>query len=95
VNSKGVRWHLDTGEMAMNKERLPDVISANIDLVGSVHISEPMLGGFESPWSGHTVVSECIKGHGYSGFLSIEMKRQDLGLEAVKTAIDFAQKTYL
>jgi len=95
VNSKGVRWHLDTGEMAMNKERLPHVISANIDLLGSVHISEPMLGGFESPWSGHTAVSECIKGHGYSGFLSIEMKRQDSGLEAVENAINFAQQKYL
>jgi hypothetical protein len=94
VDSQGVRLHLDTGEIAMNKELLPDIISENIGLVVSVHISEPMLGGFDSPWSGHTVVSECIKGHGYSGFLSIEMKRQDSGLEAVKTAIDFVQKTY-
>jgi len=94
VNSKGVRWHLDTGELAMNKERLPDVISANIDLVGSVHISEPMLDGFESPWSEHTAVSECIRNYGYEGFISIEMKRQVSGLEAVKTAIDFVQKTY-
>lgn len=94
VDSQGVRWHLDTGEMAMNKELLPDIISANIDLVGSVHISEPLLGGFESPWSGHAAVAECIKGHGYSGFVSIEMKRQVSGLEAVKTAIDFVQKTY-
>jgi hypothetical protein len=54
-----------------------------------------MLGGFESPWSGHTAVSECIKGHGYSGFLSIEMKRQDSGLEAVENAINFAQQKYL
>jgi sugar phosphate isomerase/epimerase len=94
VNSQGVRWHLDTGEMAMNKELLPDTISANIDLVGSIHISEPLLGGFESPWSGHAAVAECIKDHGYSGVVSIEMKRQVSGLEAVKTAIDFVQKTY-
>lgn len=94
VDSQGVRWHLDTGELAMNKELLPDIISANIDLVGSIHISQPLLGDFESPWSGHSAVAKCIKGHGYSGFVSIEMKRQVAGLEAVKTAIDFVQKTY-
>jgi sugar phosphate isomerase/epimerase len=94
VDSPGVRWHLDSGEMAMNKELLPNVICENADLIGSVHISEPNLGGFSEPWGGHSTVAEALNKVVYSGALSIEMKRQPDGLKSVEDAVKIVSRIY-
>lgn len=94
VDSPGIRWHLDTGEMAMNKENIPYVIESNSHLIGSVHISEPFLNGFETPWKGHQIVAAYLKKASFQGALSIEMKRQPSGLAAVEQAVHFVSKTY-
>lgn len=94
VNSPGVRWHLDTGEMAMNEERIPNVIKDNADIIGSVHVSEPNLGGFSSPWDGHSAVAIALNEAGYTGVLSIEMKRQPVGLKAVEQAVLAVSRLY-
>ena len=46
ADSKAIRWHLDTGELAMNSENAAGVIAENADLLGSAHVSEPGLGDF-------------------------------------------------
>lgn len=87
VDSPGFRWHLDTGEMAMNQEQLPGTILNHADLIGSIHLSEPMLGGFKKPWSGHSEVARCLREMGLNLTLSIEMKRQEEGVAAIDSAL--------
>jgi len=94
VDSPVIRWHLDTGEMAMNSEDLPSVIAENADLIGSAHVSEPNLGDFSAPWSGHKAVASALRSVGYDEFLSLEMKRPPNGLDDVKCAADFLLATY-
>jgi sugar phosphate isomerase/epimerase len=94
VASPGIGWHLDTGELAMNHEKLPDVIAENAGLICSAHVSEPGLGDFTTPWPGHPAVAHALRSAGYSGFVSLEMKRPENGLDGVRTAIDFLRAIY-
>ncbi|MDX2079422.1 MAG: sugar phosphate isomerase/epimerase [Terrimicrobiaceae bacterium] len=94
VKSPAVRWHLDTGALAMNEESVPDMILQNAGIIGSVHISEPQLGDFSTPWSGHNVVAGALREAGYSGSISLEMKRPSDGLSGVRRALDFVLATY-
>ncbi len=94
VDSPGVRWHADTGELAMNSEILPDVITEHIALAGSLHVSEPNLGDFSSPWKGHSAVRDAIRSAGYHGPVSLEMKRPANGLEGVRQAVNWMLETY-
>ncbi|MGQ5394632.1 sugar phosphate isomerase/epimerase family protein [Paenibacillus sp. M.A.Huq-84] len=73
VNSEGFRLHLDTGTMIENKEDL-SIIPSCIDYVSHVHISEPFL---EMPISKdtHVAIGKELHKAGYTGFISIEMKR--------------------
>jgi sugar phosphate isomerase/epimerase len=95
VDSPGFRWHLDTGEMAMNEELLPGAILDHADLIGSIHLSEPMLGGFENPWSGHEEVALCLRKTGVDLPLSLEMKRQEQGVASVEAALRTVSSIYL
>lgn len=94
VASPGIGWHLDTGELAMNSETLPDVVTENAGLISSAHVSEPGLGDFSTPWPGHTAVAHALRSAGYSGFVSLEMKRPENGLDGVRTAIEFLHASY-
>lgn len=94
VDSPGIRWHLDTGELIMNSEPVPSVILENADVIGSVHTSEPQLAALDAPWDGHKTVARALAEAGYQGTISVEMKRASDGLAAVKRAADFVLQTY-
>lgn len=92
VNHPGLRWHLDTGELAMNGvcgAEVDAVIREGADVLGSVHVSEPFLGDFSEPWQGHAAVAAALRALRYEGTISLEMKRPVAGLAAVNRAIDF------
>ncbi len=94
VNTPGMHWHLDTGELAMNEEHIPDVLVANKDLIRSFHISQPFLSDFKEPWPGHAVVANFLKESSFKGALSIEMKRQPSGIEAIQNALEVVSRIY-
>jgi D-psicose/D-tagatose/L-ribulose 3-epimerase len=94
IDSPGIRWHLDTGEMAMNAEAIPERILENADLISSLHVSQPNLGDFASPWNGHRLVAAALKSCGYTGPISLEMKRPAGGLQQVREAISFLLEVY-
>lgn len=94
VDSPGLRWHLDTGEMAMNNEDVNFLLARHGDLVGSAHISEPNLDAFASPWPGHRQVAKWLAATPRDFPLSIEMKRQPTGLAAVEQAVRAVRKIY-
>ena len=94
VNSSGVRWHADTGEFAMNAECLPGVLVENADILGSMHVSQPGLEDFSTPWSGHAETAATLRAIGYEGFISLEMKRPASSIQGVREAIEFFCGTY-
>ncbi len=94
IDRAEVRLQLDAGELALNEENVRHVVAENAALIGHVHISQPMLGDFETPWPGHRTLSEALVGANYKGFVSIEMKRPKTGLNGVRRAIEFAKDCY-
>jgi sugar phosphate isomerase/epimerase len=81
-------------KLAMNAEDVERVIGNNSHLIGHVHISQPLLGDFSNPWEGHTRLAKALRTVGYADTISIEMKRPDRGLDAVREAIKFARAYY-
>ncbi|RYD85590.1 MAG: sugar phosphate isomerase/epimerase [Verrucomicrobiaceae bacterium] len=94
VDSPGLRLQLDTGECAMNQELLPGAVVENLDIIGHVHISEPMLDDFSEPWEGHAQLSRIFAENDYKGVISLEMKRPSSGLAGVHNALAFVRDCY-
>ena len=94
VDSPGFRLHGDSGELLMNDEDVERVFGEHGSLLGHFHISEPFLGGFAAPQKAHRRIAEALRGCGYDGVVSIEMKAQASGLAAVTEALRFARGTY-
>jgi len=94
VNSPGLRFQIDAGELAMNSEAVEPVIKEQADIIGHVHISQAMLAGFEKPWEGHTTLAQARAQINYGLHLSIEMKRPVDGLDGVRRAVEFVRDCY-
>ncbi len=94
VDSPGLRWHLDTGEFAMNAEDIEAVLTEHGELIGSAHISQPNLESFTDPWPGHHRVAQALRRLAGNFPISIEMKRQDDSLAAVKEAVTAVRSIY-
>ena len=94
VDSPGFRLHLDAGALQMNAEKLENVVSEHLDLISHVHASEPMLVPLSDTWDGHHRLATLLKEGGYTGWVSLEMKRPETGLLAVKKAVDLFQQLY-
>lgn len=94
VDSPGLRWHLDTGEMAMNSEDVNSLLAQHGDLVGSMHISQPNLDAFTTPWPGHGQVAQWLSTTARDFPISIEMKRQPAGLTAVEETVQTVREIY-
>lgn len=94
VASEGLRLQIDAGALAMNDEDVKRVVSENMDIVGHVHISQPMLDDFSNPWPGHTRLSGTLQRSGYEGVISLEMKTSPRGLPAIREAISFLRRCY-
>jgi sugar phosphate isomerase/epimerase len=94
VNSPTIRWHLDTGELAMNHEPIAETIRAHGSLIGSAHVSEPNLAAVSDQWEGHRAVAAALAETDYTGPLSIEMKRQPDGIQAVLRAVEAVRTAY-
>lgn len=75
VGSDGFRLNLDTGAMIANGESI-DVLRDRVHLVNHVHVSEPHLQCIQNR-SLHRELASMLKESGYSGFVSIEVSRQD------------------
>lgn len=78
----------------MNSEAVEQVITEQADIIGHVHISQPMLTGFETPWEGHAILARALAQINYGLLVSIEMKRPADGLDDVRRAVQFARECY-
>lgn len=76
LQSPGLAVNLDLSTMISNGERLRDFVD-DIKYVSHVHISEPGLEPIV-PRQEHKELAMLLKAVGYSGDVSIEMKRTDV-----------------
>lgn len=89
VDHAGITVILDLGAMHMNDafDAVPGHIENLAPMLGHVHVSEPELAPAPANAQSLVPVLEALKQHGYSKAVSIEMRRDDSGLEAVKSSI--------
>lgn len=86
IDSKGFKLNLDFGTIIQNSEDL-DFIISNIDAINHVHISEPYLNKIVER-NEHKVLIKALTDCRYSGFVSIEMKKQE-NIEDVYSTIEY------
>jgi sugar phosphate isomerase/epimerase len=81
--------HLDLGAMHMNGDfaSLPARLPALAPVLGHVHVSEPHLAPAPADAAPLVPVLQGLAAAGYSRAVSIEMKRPDAGLGAVRGAV--------
>lgn len=81
--------HLDLGAMHMNGDfaSLPARLPALAPVLGHVHVSEPHLGPAPADSAPLVPVLGSLAAAGYARAVSIEMKRPDEGLVAVRGAV--------
>ena len=75
VHSKGFLLNLDVGTMIHNEEDV-DLLVGKVHLISHVHISEPGLVPIEHRPL-HQQLVKVLKDEAYSGFVSIEMGKQE------------------
>ena len=95
VDSPGVRLQLDTSSIILNQEDPAELLPDVIDLVAHVHVSEPFLGDFSDPSPLHGRIARALRDAGWSGWVSLEMRRPDEGLPAIEHAVGFVRAAYL
>lgn len=97
VEHPGLRIHLDTGGMILNREDVPNFMARWGRFVCHVHISEPHLADFSPPSPAHQQIATALANYGYRGDVSIELlarpEDQD-PCQKIKTAIDAVRRIY-
>jgi sugar phosphate isomerase/epimerase len=100
VDHPGVGLHLDTACTVMAGDDPVAAVTACADRIRHFHVSAPRLGpvGTEPDVEGeaidHAGVAAVLRASGYSGFVSIEMRRTDTPVPSVAHAMDFARAQY-
>ena len=75
ADSKGLGLNLDLGTMIYYDEGT-DILKGNSDVIKHIHISEPMLNPIEKRRI-HFELIKYLESVNYSGYISLEMKKQD------------------
>ena len=94
VNSPGFRLHLDSACMQLAGDDPVSTIKDNADILCHFHVSEPFLGGFDSPVVPHEIIAGALREVDYCGRVALEMRASDQPLPALDTAVQFLRKTY-
>lgn len=90
LNTEGLSVNLDLGAMLTNGEMLADIVN-DLALVSHIHISEPGLAPIR-PRSIHRELALLLKGLGYTGFVSIEMKTTDA--DTMEAALEYVAEVF-
>lgn len=90
VDSPGLRLHLDTACMQLAGDDLRACAEQYAELVAHVHLSEPDLGPVGAPNPAHRELLAALRGAGYDGGVSVEMRATQTPVESVRTAAGYA-----
>lgn len=91
VDSPGFRLNLDIGTMLINNEPI-GILTDNVDLISHVHVSEPGLEPVKHH-ALHDQLSELLAINGYSGYVSIEMKKCT-DLSVIYDSLDYIRSVF-
>tara|TARA_R110002074_G_scaffold59990_4_gene145610 strand:+ start:358 stop:1179 length:822 start_codon:yes stop_codon:yes gene_type:complete len=94
VDHSGVSLHLDIACTEMAGDQAADAFHSVSDIVSHVHISEPRLGDFSAPQMHHEAFGKALDTDGYDGWASVEMRRTDDPVAAIRTAVDYVKAHY-
>ncbi len=94
VDSPGFGLHVDAGGMALGGDDFEPVIRQSGHLIRHVHASQPNLISFEKPDPIHARIAKVLNEINYTSTISIEMRTQPAGLEAVKQALTEVRRIY-
>lgn len=91
VDSTGFRLNLDIGAMIENGESF-DQLAGNWKYVNHVHISEPSLMPIQKRLM-HRKLADILRQHNYSGYVSIEMGRQN-SIEQISAIMSYVAEVF-
>jgi D-psicose/D-tagatose/L-ribulose 3-epimerase len=94
VNRDGFRLHLDIACMHLAGEEIPSAICDTADILAHFHVSEPFLGGFDSPQLDHSGAAQALREIRYQGWVSLEMRQADSPVGTVGAAVCFVERIY-
>jgi sugar phosphate isomerase/epimerase len=75
VAHPGFALHLDAGALTLNKEIPAETIGAAVPLMRHFHASEPHLAALGTGGTDHDGCAAGLRAAGYSGWVSVEMRR--------------------
>ncbi len=87
VSHPGIGIHLDTACISLEGD---DVVTAINECAGQIahfHVSEPNLSDFSKPELDHATIGKALRGTGYEGWVSIEMRKSGNPQKSVKEAV--------
>lgn len=96
VDHPGFGMNLDAGVITMNNESWSEALTLAGPYIRHFHISEPFLKKIVDDKSGHELIGNELRRHGYDGWVSIEMQ-SGLGadnVEVVRECLKFATTYY-
>ncbi len=94
VAHPGIGLHLDTACIHLAGDDPVEALQACGGLMRHFHISEPELGGFANPVIDHGRIGAALRASVYTGYVSIEMRRQPDPAASVREAIAYAMAHY-
>jgi D-psicose/D-tagatose/L-ribulose 3-epimerase len=94
VAHPGVAIHLDTACIVLEGDDPLEAIEACAGNISHFHVTEPNLADFSAPVLDHAAIGRSLRAAGYTGFLSIEMRRSDDPLRSIEQAVSFVSKHY-
>ena len=96
VAHPGFRLHLDAAGMTLAGDTVGDAVRAAGAELRHFHASAPHLGQLEDAEVDHASAAGALRGIGYDGYVSIEMRPGELGSAVLKVtdAVTLARKYY-
>lgn len=87
VDSPGLRLHLDTACTHLEGDSPVEAIGKAAARAAHFHVSEPQLSDLSAPVLDHAEIGAALKASGYSGWVSVEMRRSDDPLKSIGEAV--------
>ncbi|MFO0415966.1 MAG: sugar phosphate isomerase/epimerase family protein [Pseudomonadota bacterium] len=97
INLNNFRINLDLGTCWLNQENPAAFVLEQTNIIGHIHISEPMLGAIpgQVDMETHKLLSDAIKRSNYGKWISLEMRAiSGDNLGCIRQALEFALDIY-
>lgn len=94
-DSRGLGLHIDAKGLIDENEVSSSYLTESFGRARHVHLNDPGLMPPGSTGYDHKKIRDRMEGSGYSGFVSIEMRRQEPDVKgAIQKAVDYVKEIY-